>query len=85
LKRVSEAKNDNLAKLVLVQVNFTKKIDESQENKREYNLFSRKLGNKRGYEWSWKVRIGCQPKNEKNQIWDKIAWNNDASCTSSVT
>ena len=50
LKRVLEAKNDNLAKLVLVQVNFTKKIDESQENKREYNLFSRKLGNKRGYE-----------------------------------
>lgn len=34
LKRVLEAKNDNLAKLVLVQVNFTKKIDESQVSMR---------------------------------------------------
>ena len=47
LKRCLERENDNPSKLVLVQINFTKKIDESQVNKREYNVFSRKWGNKR--------------------------------------
>jgi len=38
MKRVSGDKDDNPCNLVLVRVNFTEKIGESQEGKREYNL-----------------------------------------------